>query len=517
MLKELIATQLASQIADVQSVLREIVTRGEARGVRQGRDVQRTEIRTQDRSTDRRFGETFESTRTDGGRTPGAATSTTTTATPTAVPSSEQVQRSLQSLQQQAGLPVTGRFDEATNALLRSLGIVPASTSTPVDARKTVDATQQAAGRQKTTAVEQQVRSRVQQQLPGRAEGAQNTTGVAQHNGTKPIDRVLDPARLLASLFAAGFTGAGAEQALASFQNAHKLPPSGALDPRTVDALVSAGHLPGSAADVHADLDQQRAATSTSTTGLSQRGRADPTRAPAHAGEGHAAEASARKSTASAADARERARVESLLAEAAATERGVQTAGGDPSARRGHGQTAGATTGLTGAGGEHGGVDAGGDEDALRVEGDPPGDESSSANADSGDDDHDDPDRGEAVAAHGDIDDDDDDAALPDGHHRVPRLGVQVRGALETIQRIDDGCVPVHYTWDTSLYRPGVYADGQAADVIWHLVVDRAHAFDPVWQRAVDAIGARLLYLDPDAEPLTLDELLAALRRARVR
>jgi hypothetical protein len=61
-----------------------------------------------------------------------------------------------------------------------------------------------------------------------------------------------------------------------------------------------------------------------------------------------------------------------------------------------------------------------------------------------------------------------------------------------------------------TLYRPGVYSDGQPAESVWHLVVDRAHAFDPVWRRAVDAIAARLVLVEPEATAPTIDDLSAA-------
>ncbi|HEY1100668.1 MAG TPA: hypothetical protein VGF99_17135, partial [Myxococcota bacterium] len=143
------------------------------------------------------------------------------------------------------------------------------------------------------------------------------------------------------------------------------------------------------------------------------------------------------------------------------------------------------------------------------------GDESSVGNTNAGDDDHHDERRGEAVdAADAEVVDDD---AIPDGHYRVEKLSVQVAAALKEIARFDDGTVPVHYTWDVTLYRPGVYTDGQPAEAVWHLVVDRAHAFDAVWGTAMSAIAMRLLTIEPDAEPPSLEALLGALRQARVR
>lgn len=222
----------------------------------------------------------------------------------------------------------------------------------------------------------------------------------------------------------------------------------------------------------------------------------------------------------SAAEAREQARLQSLLAQAAAVERGVQANRGDVVAVVGHGQQPGATTGLTGRGGQAGGLDAAGTEAALVVDDRERGEESSTGNQHSGDDDHDDTDRGDAVDARTeDTDDDRHDEHSDDdtGHHRVPSLTEQVRAALGDIARLNDDTVPVHYAWDVTLYRPGVYRDGQMAEPLWHLVVERAHAFDPVWARAVEAVAMRLLLIEPDVTPLTLPDVIAALRQARVR
>jgi hypothetical protein len=223
--------------------------------------------------------------------------------------------------------------------------------------------------------------------------------------------------------------------------------------------------------------------------------------------------ATTRAPAASPEEARERARLESLLALAEATERGVQA--GDLAAVVGHAPMPGSASGVSGSGGTGASTDTGGDEAAHDLDG-AAGDESSVGNSAAGDDDHDDDDRGEAVSA-GTNAADEDDGLIPDGHHRVEQLSVQVRAALETIARLDDDGGPVHYTWDVTLYRPGVYADGQPADPVWHLVVDRAHAFDPVWERATHAIAARLLYVEPEADAPSLDDVLGALRRARVR
>ena len=336
-----------------------------------------------------------------------------------------------------------------------------------------------------------------------------------------PLDRVLDPARLIASLFAAGFTGKSPDQALSSFQSAKGLPATGQLDPKTIEQLVAAGHLSSEAAEAHKDTKapSAKASSATSTSSSSDKAKADSSRQQtATTTATKAGDVSVRAPASSPAEAREMARLESLLAQANAVERGVQEGKGDPTATAGHGESAGQATGLKGKGGAGGGADGNGSESGHHTEG-PKGSESSVGNSKAGDDNHDDERRGHASDAN--VDDHqpkpDDDGDLPAGHYRVVKLSEQVVAALETIFRIDDNTLPVHYTWDVTLYRPGVYGDGQPAEAVWHLVVERAHAFDPVWQRAQQAIASRLLYIEPDADPLPLDEILGALRRARVR
>jgi hypothetical protein len=105
MIRELIAARLAADLSDAESKLQEIVQTGEARSQRRADQA---------------------------GRRGGAAGTTTSDRVPTTTkPTSEQVQRALQLLQREAGLPVTGRFDDATAALLVKLGLVRSPDAAP--------------------------------------------------------------------------------------------------------------------------------------------------------------------------------------------------------------------------------------------------------------------------------------------------------------------------------------------------------------------------------------------------
>jgi hypothetical protein len=515
MIRELIAARLAAELGDAESKLKEIVQTGEAR--------------SQQRAD-------------QAGRRGGAAGTTTSER---GTPTSEQVQRALQLLQREAGLPVTGRFDDATAALLVKLGLArapdappkdnkvpepkpepkPTTTTEPKAERKPIDLAGQAQRRQAIAGQEQLLKARFapppsSSSSSASAAAGPKAEGFRAETRETPLDRALDPARLLASLVAAGFQGPSSSsslgEALQAFQLAKGLPPSAQLDKATAAALGAAGVVSAEAASAMAAATEQAHAgegAHSSTSAASSRDRVDVSSNTKGSGAATPA-ATTRAPAASPEEARERARLESLLALAEATERGAQA--GDPSAVVGNARNAGQATGISGSGGAGGGADAGGDEAAHDLDG-PAGDETSVGNSAAGDDDHDDEDRGEAVDAGTDDDADDDDGLIADGHYRVEKLSVQVHAALETIARLDDDGGPVHYSWDVTLYRPGVYADGQPAEAVWHLVVDRAHAFDPVWERATHAIAARLLYVEPEADAPSLDDVLGALRRARVR
>ena len=517
MARELMAAALVAQLSQIEGVLQQIVLTGE-------------------KTTDKKSARDAVAAR---------------------VPTSGEVQRALQNIHRDNGLVVTGRFDQPTSALLQQLGLVhtapstnptkPTTAPTPAAAptkAPTLPAAPQAsptttAPTTTTATIEYQPIDPATRQQTRAASEARDLMAKAMRSAapaakgfavpsssSKPLDRALDPARLLASLVAGGLNAQQPPQALSSFQALVGLPSTGQLNTRTLQALVSTGVVSGEAAAAHTASQAPSTAsntaaptkTSTTSSASASTARAVKETTSTTTGSGAATSAATTRASpvASPEAAREQARLESLLAQAAATERGVQTMTGTPDAVIGHGELAGSSTGISGSGGSHGGADSDGDDAAAIIDDRAAGDESSTGNHHGGDDDHDNTDRGDAVAAGKDDDIDADTDVVPDGHHKVPKLSVQVAAALVDIERLDDE-VPVHYSWDVTLYRPGVYSDGQPAEAVWHLVVQRAHAFDPVWAQASMAIAMRLLAIEPEAEPPTLDELLGALRQARVR
>lgn len=517
MLKELIASQLVTNKADIDATIRAIVTKSDETQTRKSSETKQADTRaTQPKAIEAR---PDRSTSTTNAPAPPPAPAPAPSLAP---PSSVDVQKALQNLQKQAGLPITGKFDDATVKLLKDLGLVqqpkPASSPTsssngapPAEPKKPVDAATQAAARARSNNDVAQLKARVLQQATTSLASSRPQPPPAQPD-TK-IDRALDPSRLLASLIAAGFQGS-ADKALSSFQTANNLPVTSTLDPKTVETLAQQGHLTPEQAEAHNNKQVPSAGGQGTSTGSSKdAAKTDSTRPQAATQNAtKAGDLATRNAASTPEEARERARLESLLAQAAAVERGVQEGQGDPAATAGHGQQPGSTTGLSGSGGTGGGAMKDGEEAAIDVAGDA-GDEDSVGNAKAGDDDHDDHRRGNAS----DVVDEIKEGETPEGYYRVAKLSAQVKLALEDVARIDDGTVPIHYTWDVTLHRPGVYKEGQPAEALWHLLVERAHAFDPVWQQAAHAIASRLLYVEPDADPLTHDEILGALRRARVR
>ena len=467
----------------------------------------------------------------------------------------------LADFQRQNGLPVTGRLDSATVTSMKDTGVIapssstagaPSSSSTPASSSASSSAgtpssaSLKAPARAEDTAAARQARSAADQQARARVDGgsrkdlqARSTpsrdAGVEARlrEGLKPLERaerVVDPSRLLASLVTAGFAGkkTGLEEGLKSLQATLGLPISGKLDAATAEALAHHGMIESDTptktqSDKPVEPKQQvrralHEPTSTKTAADKDVSR-DPLRPQAPTPRvTTSSEVAARAPVSAANDAKEQARVDSVLAQQHAAERGVSEGAGDPAATAGHGEVHGAGAGQHGAGGASGGGDmpasapasttasAGRPADAAG----PAGEESAVGNAKAGDDVFGDDDRGQTNVKS------DDDGDGP-GHWRVPLLSEQVHAALEKIARDDDGSGPVSYTWDITFHRPGVYAPGQPAEEIWHVVVHQATAFDPVWQTAADAIASRMLYAEPDAQAPTLEDFIMALRRARVR
>jgi len=97
----------------------------------------------------------------------------------------------------------------------------------------------------------------------------------------------------------------------------------------------------------------------------------------------------------------------------------------------------------------------------------------------------------------------------------APLLILQIRRALDTIVR-DEGSSSqaTTYSWDLRLHAPGADVSG---DGVLHLVVQKAGPFDPVWQKAREAIVLRQREHEPSRAILTNEDIAAALKRARVR
>jgi hypothetical protein len=104
-----------------------------------------------------------------------------------------------------------------------------------------------------------------------------------------------------------------------------------------------------------------------------------------------------------------------------------------------------------------------------------------------------------------------------EGHWSVPPLLDQIDTGLASIVRDDDGEGAATYAWDFTLYRPGIYGSKQPAEKLFHLVVAKASAFDPLWEQARAALNEKLTALEPDALTLDIDDFANALRVARYR
>lgn len=466
--------------------------------------------------------------------------------------------------QRQNGLPVTGRIDQNTLATLKDQGMVLPQPSSSTNANAKPEPAQReratkedvTATRLTRAAAEQQAKKRLdapiastrsdrlerndrndrndRAQAPAGREGAPST----------PIDRALDPSRLLASLALAGFIGQGKnplEDAVKSFQSAHGLPVTGKVDAQTAEALKKDGVVDPHAAEapskptqsdkpVEAKQQVRRALSENAPTTKNAADRdvaKDPLRPQASTNQqtttsdvAARAPVTASEAQAQAQAALEKARLDTVVAQQVANERGVQEGKGDPKATQGHGEVAGEGAGQKGKGGVSGGgtLDSTATTHAMSANADVAGiegDETAVGNAEAGDDDFNNDERGNANMGDGD-----EDAPPADDigeHWQVPPLSEQVRAALEKVARDDDGAGPVTYTWDVTFLRPGTYASGQPAEELWHVAVHKATAFDPVWQKAADAIASRMLYTEPDGEPPTIDDFILALRRARVR
>lgn len=184
-----------------------------------------------------------------------------------------------------------------------------------------------------------------------------------------------------------------------------------------------------------------------------------------------------------------------------ADEDALEGAGEDGQKKRGRGgdQDSG---GQDEAGSESGGSGVGAEAEAS---------ERDRGNATSGDE------RFHEKRGHASLDDPSADGLDP-GHYRVPSISEQAFLALDKIAR--DVAVEnraTTYSWDVTFFKPGIYGPGQKAQELVHLVVDKATAFDPVWNKAHANLQALVKRADPDGAVPTLDDIVGAIRQARAR
>lgn len=162
-----------------------------------------------------------------------------------------------------------------------------------------------------------------------------------------------------------------------------------------------------------------------------------------------------------------------------------------------------------GRGGEHaGGQEEGGDQSGSSGDaGD--GNERDRGNASSGDENFADKKRGNAQIGG------EEEGA---GHYAVGSLSEQAHEALGKITRdVSLENRATTYSWDVTFFKPGIYGAGQKAQELVHLVVEKATAFDPVWQKAQANLIALVKRGDLGGVAPTLDDIIQAIRQARAR
>lgn len=433
----------------------------------------------------------------------------------------EQLQRMLVDFQRDRGLPPTGNLDKNTVDALKEAGLLQAQRDAPVSQ------TQKAEGGGGEGRAKLRAEAELQADARLTHKAGERDAKLRAEANEIPKTQQFDPERLLAQLVNAGFKGPGGaqglEDALKAFQKQAGLPTTGMLDKATVEELRKAGAVPDDAttskavkesADAKATV--RRALQDPSTTSTRATDKApdrDPTRPQAAAKDAPKASDVAARASANETHAvpeqvkrAEQMRVDSATATQVALERGVQEGRGDPKATQGRGDVAGNSAGLSGKGGQGGGVGDAKGQGAMSVDG-PAGDESAVGNAKAGDDKFSDPKKGHASIG-------DDEEVWKEGYYRVDKLAAQVALALDEIVKDGDGPPPT-FGWNVTLYEPGVYSARQPAQPMWHMRIEGATAFDERWLEAVNKISLLLLVHEPESDPPTLDDVVARLRRLR--
>lgn len=401
-----------------------------------------------------------------------------------------QLGQALKLFQASQGLPPDGRIDKDTLGALLDAGLFPVGAKDAGEAGGARDAG--ATSRAAEPALPERLfglpkflgDKRALPQTGGEVPvGAQAPHDVEAEQKASAKDKPpeVDLKSFLSSMRAAGFFGAGkgAEQlkdALKKLQRAEGLPQSGHLDARTAEALVRRSVLPESAL---ATLARESPAQQTASQAASG------------------------------------ARSESATAQSDPTTRGLPQGQGDPDARVGRSQGEGTAAGKAGQAGDGNATVLGeaigtaGAHEGTAVEDALERGDSEAGNAPAGDDDIDDERRGHANL--------DDEHNAEEDYWEAPPLTEQIRAGLDAIVRDDDGTGAATYAWDFTLLRPGVYGAKQPAERLFHLVVEKAGPFDPLWEQAREALNDKLLALEPEAGLLDADDFARTLRQARVR
>ncbi len=397
--------------------------------------------------------------------------------------------QALKLFQKERGLPETGVLDHETHAALEEAGLMPrgaeeaSSTTAPARAGER-PASFDADGR----------RLGGDLGLPrgdaGVPEGARSAQAVELEQAVDKSARdkppELDLKSFLSSLRAAGFAGGGkgAEQlkdALKKLQRAEGLPASGQLDGKTAEALVRRGIVDERALPLTSSDNRDARAADEARAGDGRSG------APAAHGEDARTEGSARGDDGARGDGR--------------ADRGDGAQRGD-GARGAEARDAPQELAHSGAPGAHADGAAGDVDDPWKAGRD--------GNAPAGDEDIADERRG-----HTNVVDDEDEHE--EGHWEVVSLTEQISAGLAAIVRDDDGDGAATYAWDFTLFRPGVYGNKQPAEKLFHLVVEKAGAFDAVWEQARAALNDKIEQLEPDSARVAAADFAAALRVARYR
>ncbi|MFH1807443.1 MAG: peptidoglycan-binding protein [Pseudomonadota bacterium] len=374
----------------------------------------------------------------------------------------QQLKQVLQAAQRSHGLNMSGKLDNPTMALLRSLGVVATQTSGPKGVLENKDGfVRQASTRNAPPEASPKTEQAVKQSL------VENLASLLERNLGDLGKRL---GSLLLGLAARGEAlGDQVRQALDGLRGA---------------AGEAAARIQGRGAEGQPQAALPPASVTTAQVATSV---AAPAAAQVQNGE--------------------RARSESLLATKDPKDRGAPV--GDALSDQGKGKQ-GQHAGMLGGGEGEGAPEETGEDDGLSTDPDDDGSERDTGNAPSGDENFADPERGHAQL--------DDGSAAGEGYYEIPAFEEQVLEALAAIVRDPESATrATTYSWDLVLYKPGVYGAGQKGEELVHLEVQNATPFDPVWDKARGEIGRILRRYQPGALPPSRAEIEVALRRARVR